>query len=354
MSASMRPAIGRSHAALPSVEATTSQSGRSGPDSAGTARLEFRRRASGGKTVLGTAFAASPLRLLTPANHGDAAWVFLASLGGGLLDGDRIDLDVEVGDGASALLGTQASTKVYRSPPGGAGSSQRLSARVGAGALLAFVPDPVVCFADARYEQTLEISLAPSASLWLADGYSCGRSARGERWAFSRYASRTTVFRGGARSIVDATRLEAGVGPGLGRLDRQDAGELEGSGRSPRPQQTPRIEPGPLADRMGRFDVVLSLLVVGPRFAHAREAILAAWSPGSSRGAPAPLERDHGSGADSSSSAASVLVAASPLGDDACILRVAADRFESASRALRSSFALLASVIGDDPFARKW
>jgi urease accessory protein len=340
MSASMRPAIGRSHAALPSVEATASHSGRSGPDSAGTARLEFRRRASGGKTVLGTAFAASPLRLLTPANHGDAAWVFLASLGGGLLDGDRIDLDVEVGDGASALLGTQASTKVYRSPPGGAGSSQRLSARVGAGALLAFVPDPVVCFADARYEQTLEISLAPSASLWLADGYSCGRSARGERWAFSRYASRTTVFRGGARSIVDATRLEAGVGPGLGRLDRQDAGELEGSGRSPRPQQTPRIEPGPLAGRMGRFDVVLSLLVVGPRFAHAREAILAAWS--------------RGSGADSSSSAASVLVAASPLGDDACILRMAADRFESASRALRSSFALLASVIGDDPFARKW
>ena len=153
MSASTRPAPGRSHASLPGLEGTA---GGSEPSSPEIARLEFRRRASGGKTVLGTAFAASPLRLLTPADHGDAAWVFLASLGGGLLDGDRIDLDVEVGDGASALLGTQASTKVYRSPPGGAGSSQRLSARVGAGALLAVVPDPVVCFADTRYEQTLE------------------------------------------------------------------------------------------------------------------------------------------------------------------------------------------------------
>jgi hypothetical protein len=47
-------------------------------------------------------------------------------------------------------------------------------------------------------------------------------------------------------------------------------------------------------------------------------------------------------------------VAVSPLGGDACILRVAAERFESASRALRSSFASLASVLGDDPFARKW
>ncbi len=316
MSAFPRPAIGTSHAVLPGLEATATRSGSSGTDSPGIARLEFRRRASGGKTVLGRAFAASPLRLLTPANHGDAAWVFLASLGGGLLDGDRIDLDVEVGDGASALLGTQASTKVYRSPPGGAGSSQRLSARVGAGALLAVVPDPVVCFADARYQQSLEISLAPSASLWLADGYSCGRSARGERWAFSRYASRTTVFRGGARSIVDATRLEAGLEAGLER----------------------RPGPGlaPLADRMGRFDVVLSLLVVGPRFAHVREAMLASWSPGAS------------------SATDPVLVAASPLSEDACILRVAAERFESASRALRSSFALLAAVLGDDPFARKW
>jgi urease accessory protein len=269
--------------------------------------LEFRRRASGGKTVVGTAFAASPLRLLTPANHGDAAWVFLASLGGGLLDGDRIDLDVEVGDGASALLGTQASTKVYRSPKGGAGSSQRLRARVGAGALLALVPDPVVCFADARYEQTLEIALAPSASLWLVDGYSCGRSARGERWAFSHYASRTTVFRAGARTIVDATRLDPGQGP--------------------------------LAARMGRFDVVLSMLVVGPRFAAAREAILAASSPASGA---RPRTGD------------SVLVAASPLGEGGCILRVASERFESASRALRSSFALLADALGDDPFARKW
>ena len=50
----------------------------------------------------------------------------------------------------------------------------------------------------------------------------------------------------------------------------------------------------------------------------------------------------------------SVIAAASPLGDDGCIVRVAAERFESASRALRSSFVALARTLGDDPFARKW
>ena len=31
-----------------------------------------------------------PLRLLTPANHGHAAWVYTSSYGGGLVDGDRV------------------------------------------------------------------------------------------------------------------------------------------------------------------------------------------------------------------------------------------------------------------------
>jgi urease accessory protein len=289
------------------------------PAAAGIARLAFRRRAVGGKTAIATAYAASPLRLLTPGNHGDAAWVFLANLGGGLVDGDRVDVDVDVGQDASALLGTQASTKIYRSPAGGPGGWHRMSARVAPGGTLAIASDPIVCFAGARYEQAVEIELAPSASLWLLDGYSCGRSARGERWAFSRYASRTIVTRGGRRSIVDATRLDPG--------------------------------PGPLAERMGRFDIVLSLLVVGPRFAASRAAMLESHRDGP---ASSPLPHGELEGSVRLPSNETILVAASPLDGDACILRVAAERFEAASRALRSSFASLARVLGDDPFARKW
>jgi urease accessory protein len=248
--------------------------------------------------------------VLTPRNHGDAAWAFLASLGGGLVDGDRLDVDVDVGAGAAGLLGTQASTKVYRSRASGEGCTQRLRARVAEGGMLAVVPDPVVCFADARYAQDVEVHLAPSASLCLVDGYTCGRSARGERWAFSGYASRTTVAVEGERALVDAVHLD------------------------------PRH--GALAERMGRFDVVLTLLAIGPRLAPVREAMLAAASS-SSRGAAA---------------SDAVLVAASalprPSHGGASLLRVAAERFEMASQVLRSSFAALAQTLGDDPFARKW
>jgi urease accessory protein len=263
----------------------------------GSAKLRFSR--SGKRTVLAEALAVSPLRLLAPRNHGDGAWVFLSNLGGGLVDGDRLDVRVEVEESATALLGTQASTKVYRSPHG---CSQRLEAHIGEGAALAMVPDPVVCFAGARYAQEIRIDLAPNASLFLVDGYTCGRAARNERWDFERYASRTAITRDSAQMLVDATTLD----PSLGSI----------------------------ADRMGRFNIVMSVVAIGPRFADVRRVLLAAL--------PAP------------SSGSSVITAASPLGRDGALLRVAADRFEKASQALRPSFDELTRSLGDNPFVRKW
>ena len=36
----------------------------------------------------------SPLRVLTPSNHGHAAWLFLSSLGGGFVGGDSVSLEI--------------------------------------------------------------------------------------------------------------------------------------------------------------------------------------------------------------------------------------------------------------------
>jgi urease accessory protein len=266
----------------------------------GSARLAFCR--SGAKTVLAKAFATNPLRVLAPRNHGEAAWVFLSNLGGGLVDGDRLDVDVDVQEGAAALIGTQASTKVYRSPRG---CSQRLRGLVGDEAVLAVVPDPVVCFAGANYEQDTRIKLSPSASVLIVDGYTCGRSARGERWEFDQYTSRTTIERAGTPVFIDATRLDPAIGS--------------------------------IAQRLGRFDVILSVLAIGPRFASVRRSMLESFA---AFGAP--------------TRGGSVIAAASPVGHDGALARVAADRFEKASSALRPSFGALADVLGDNPFVRKW
>jgi urease accessory protein len=120
-------------------------------------------RAANGRTVVTHAYATSPLRLLMPANPGDAAWVYTSSFGGGLVDGDRLVVDADVGLGASVFLSTQASTKVYRSP---GGTSTELHARVAGGALLVVAPDPVVCFAESGISRR-------SSSTWTRAPISC-------------------------------------------------------------------------------------------------------------------------------------------------------------------------------------
>src|SRR5260370_40999254 len=124
--------LGKVHCVLPtsSPSAGGSKGGNIHPP--GSATLAFCR--SGTQTVLSRALAVSPLRVLTPRNHGSSAWVFLASLGGGLVHGGKLAGHADIAEGASAFLATQASTKVYRSAHG---CSASLTARVEKGAELA-------------------------------------------------------------------------------------------------------------------------------------------------------------------------------------------------------------------------
>lgn len=266
---------------------------------AGQAALTFSR--VGDRTILRHAFSTSPLKLLNPRNHGSAAWVYLASYGGGLVGGDALRIDIEVERGAAALLSTQASTKVYRSPHG---ASQELRAVVADDALLVLAPDPVVCFAQSGYTQDVEIRMAPHAALVLVDWLGAGRVASGERWQFDRFSSATQIWCGARRLLYDSLRL------------------------------TPAD--GQVARRMGRFNTLLSVVVAGPPLAAETARILA-------EVAAMPLEKR-----------ADLLISASPLGESAVLLRIAAVSTERAAETLRRILAFLPPLLGGDPWSRKW
>lgn len=162
-------------------------------------------------------YAESPLKLIHARHVAPAAWITQTNLGGGLVGGDAIALEVDVGARTTTLLTTQASTKVYK----GELAEQRLNVRVHDGALACVLGDPVVCFRGAKYEQSLTFDVAPSAELVVVDWLSCGRLAFGERWCFDRYDSRATLRRDGKTVIAERTLLE---GDDLStRLQRFDA-----------------------------------------------------------------------------------------------------------------------------------
>ena len=257
-------------------------------------------RAPDGRSVVSRAYATSPLRLLMPRNHGHAAWVYTSSYGGGLVDGDRLVLDIDVGAGAAAFVSSQASTKVYRSVRG---TSAEVHARIGQNGLLVIAPDPVVCFAASRYQQVQHFDLAAGSSLVLVDWFSSGRHAAGERWAFDEYRARLRVRQSGTLVVHDSLAL--------------------------------RAEDGDLAARLGRFDVLGAALLLGAPMRDRAVEIL-------TRVAQMPVTRR-----------ADEVLAAAPVGDG-CLLRFAGTSVEHAGRTLREYLGFVPQLLGDNPWARKW
>lgn len=183
-----------------------------------------------GRTRPVRALAAPPLQLSrsrydNAARFEDVA-LTLVHLGG-VLQGDRYALRVELGPQAGAMITSAAATQVYRMPEGEA--RQELLLRLGPGSRLDWLPEPLILFGGARFRQTTRVELAPGARLALLDVLVPGRLARGECFAFERYEARLEICASDGRLLAaERALLEPGhASPAaLGILD---AGPVLGS-----------------------------------------------------------------------------------------------------------------------------
>ncbi|KAG5396365.1 hypothetical protein IGI04_018179 [Brassica rapa subsp. trilocularis] len=123
----------------------------------------------------------------------DVVWIYSITYGGGIVSGDSISCEFTIGDGCTAVLTTQSSTKVYKAI-GSQCSEQTLEARIGRESLLVVVPDPVTCFSTARYYQKQNFRLVSDSNLVLVDWITSGRHANGEKWDFEFYKSINNVY----------------------------------------------------------------------------------------------------------------------------------------------------------------
>jgi urease accessory protein len=257
-----------------------------------------------GQSTVTTAYASSPLKLLTPRSRAESVWAYTSSFGGGLLAGDQTRLDVRLRQGARCFLSTQAVTKVYRNlahlP-----CAHHSRALIEEDALLVFAPDRVQPFAGSTYKQRQEWHLAPGAGLVLLDWFCSGRVARGERWEFSRFETRNDVFIGGERVFVDSLLLEGSEA-------------LLSS-----------------AHRVGRFDCFAMLVFIGTPW----------------RELGADLLRNVGSKAISSDG--KLLWSASPI-REGVLLRVAGVQSQQVGAVLEQHLQPLSLLLGDNPWIRKW
>jgi urease accessory protein len=180
----------------------------------GLLRLRFERR--GTVTVVAGSRSTVPLQVMAPVELPDpAAIVSVLNPTGGLVGGDRLTIDVDLGRGAHGCVTTPSATKVYRTT--GKAAEQHIRLRLGPDATLEWVPDHTIPFADSALRQRIDVRLGVGARLILADAFAAGRVARDETWRFAMLESAITIrdergFLFHDRFVLGGDRGWAGLG----------------------------------------------------------------------------------------------------------------------------------------------
>lgn len=158
-----------------------------------------------GRTRLTTLYQEGCAKIRLPHTHDPSLQAVLINTAGGFTGGDDVSWQVNTAPGARMVLTTQACERVYRSL--GDDATVRTRIEVGAGAHLDWLPQETILFEGARLNRSLEIDLAPDASLFAIEAILLGREAMGEAARSARLTDNWRIRRNGRLNHAEATRL---------------------------------------------------------------------------------------------------------------------------------------------------
>jgi urease accessory protein len=120
------------------------------------------------------------------------------------VEGDAAELHVVAEADTRSLFTTTAASKFYKCEAGEI-SSDLVSFTVGEGALLEYLPDEIIPFANARIERKIRVGLDASSRLFASDVISAGRASygAGEVFAFASMRSEFELRIGGRVVVLD-------------------------------------------------------------------------------------------------------------------------------------------------------
>jgi urease accessory protein len=148
-------------------------------------------------------------RLLFPHRPREAPLeAVLVNTAGGLTGGDRFRASATVGEGARAVVTTQACEKIYRS--GGGVAEVRATLSVAAGASLQWLPQETILFEGSALRRSLVADVAPEGRLLAAESVILGRAAMGETVASASFRDSWRIRRGGRLIFAEETAVGAG------------------------------------------------------------------------------------------------------------------------------------------------
>ena len=119
----------------------------------------------------------------------DLPHVMIVCTAGGVLQGDRLAVEIALAEGADAHVTTQSATKIQEMDANFAAQTQDIA--LGENAYLEYLPDPVIPYRNARFISRTRIVLPPSATLLYSEILLPGRThyRAGERFEYALFSS---------------------------------------------------------------------------------------------------------------------------------------------------------------------
>lgn len=177
-----------------------------------SARLQLQFALRAGRTVAVRRRHQGPLRVQRAFHpEGPVCHLYLLHPPGGLVGGDRLEVEAGVAGGGHALVTTPAAQKVYRAA-GTLQAVQHQHLSVAPGACLEWLPQEQILFQGARLASRTRVQLAAGSRFigWEVTGL--GRPAAGEGFRHGGLDNRLELWREHRPLLLERQRLSAGDG----------------------------------------------------------------------------------------------------------------------------------------------
>lgn len=189
------------------------------PGKVGLLELGFER--TGARTELVRRYQKSPLQIMRPLyvdpSRPDLPVVYVMSTGGGVVQADRLRLDVDCGADTAVHLTTQAATKVHHMDADFA--THTVGLRVGPRAYLEYLPDALIPYPGARFYQRTTVTVDPTATVLAGEVLMAGRLARREQHQYDVLATDLEIADADGAIAIDRIRFSPDkssvTGPGV-------------------------------------------------------------------------------------------------------------------------------------------
>src|SRR5919108_1971828 len=183
--------------------------GKTGKD--GVLRLDFQKDPTNGNTVIREQYSCVPLlaqrAMYLEESLPAMAYVYIVSPSGGILQGDRYQIDIKLDNNTYAHVTTQGATRIYKMEKNYA--SQIINIEVKERGYFEYIPDQIIPFRKSRFYQEVILNVHDNATMIYSEVIVPGRVASGEAFEYDIcYVKTIGKNHSGKTRFIDTVNLE--------------------------------------------------------------------------------------------------------------------------------------------------